>query len=196
MRPFAVCLGHMNKRLKLLLWLLLAAVVISGIYYFVMKPSDWTSSDMSTTTPGMATTTATTTTKAKPVVRTATATKPGTTGTTQPVIVAPRPTVIWSFTDKSNPRDSSALYTAVTISTGTDRYELGVLPGICKTVPDTDLKGVGEISAIQCLNAGKGEEVGVFKQGTVYVVKSGSIVKGEAGNPDTRGTFTTIYTLK
>lgn len=184
----------MNKRLKILLWLLVAALVISGIYFFVMNPNmSFTSSQMSTTTTETATSTASTT-KAKPVVRTTP--KPVPAGTTQPGTVAPQPTVIWSFTDKSNPRDTSALYTAVMVSTETDQHDLGTLPGICKTIPDTDLKGVGEISAIQCLNDGKGTEVGVFKQGSVYVLKSGSIVKGVAGAPDTRGIFTVIYTLK
>ncbi|HWU24445.1 MAG TPA: hypothetical protein VN086_01680 [Candidatus Paceibacterota bacterium] len=184
----------MNKRLKLLLSVLAFSVGIAAVYFFVMNPNmSSTSSQMATTTTETATSTASTT-KAKPVVRTTP--KPVPAGTTQTGTVAPRPTVIWSFTDKSNPRDTSALYTAVLVSTETDQHDLGVLPGICKTIPDTDLKGVGEISAIQCLNAGKGTEVGVFKQGSVYVLKSGSIVKGEAGAPDTRGTFSVIYTLK
>lgn len=193
-RPFAVCLRHMNKRLKILLSLLVLALVIAGIYFLGMNPNmSSTSSQMSTTTTETATST-TSATKAKPVVRTTP--KPVPAGTTQPGTVAPKPTVIWSFTDKSNPRDTSALYTAVMLSTETDQYDFGTLAGICKTIPDSDLKGVGEISAIQCLNAGKGTEYGVFKQGSVYVIKSGSIVKGEAGVPDTRGTFTVIYTLK
>jgi hypothetical protein len=186
----------MNKRLKLLLSVLAIAVIIAIVYFMAIKPDlSSTSSVTASSTIDSATTTMSGT-KAKPVVRTATPTKPVATVAQPGTTSAPAPTVIWSLRDKSNPRDTSALYTAAVVSTETDEYDLGTLAGICKTIPDADLKGVGEISAIQCLNAGKGTEVGVFKQGNSYVVKSGSIVKGEAGQPDTRGTFTTLHTLK
>lgn len=187
----------MNTRLKTLLGILAAVVVIAGVYFFIMEPSDSFN--------GMASTTAQTATSSLPgakagtqpgkgvthVATGTTITKPGT-----PATPSVPPTVLWSFHDRSNTRDTSQLYTAVVLSADSNQYDLGTLNGICKTLPDANITVAGEISAIQCLNNGKGEEVGVFKQGTAYVVKQASLVAASAGKPDVHGTFTVIATLK
>lgn len=193
MRPLGVCLEYMNKRLKILLGLLVIAIIIAAVYVLAIGPSMSVSTDMSTTTPETSTSTVP---NGKTNAAVSTTKKPSTGAVQTPGTAGTPPVILWTFRDKSNPRDTSQLFTAVLLTENSNQYDLGTQIGICKTVADADLKGSGEISAIQCLVAGKGEEIGVFKQGSGYVVKSGKIELGKEGNPDIRGTFTVIQTLK
>ncbi len=171
--------------------MILAACIVLALVVFLVMGMTLSTPETASTTPEMASTSSTTAT-AKAVVHTTIKTTSST--VVQPGTPVPPPTTIWNFHLRSTDA-SGQQYTDVTLTANDKDYVLGTFVGTCKTLADSDLKVASEISAIQCLSQGKGDEVGVFKQGNAYVVKKGTIELGVAGKPDTHGTFTVIQTL-
>jgi hypothetical protein len=105
--------------------------------------------------------------------------------------VAEGPKIDWSF-EKSGDLDI-APKSKVTLTFNGKSSDVGTYSGVCS--PVTDLLP-DEVSAVLCWWAGAGDEIGVFKNGESYVVKTGSQGEGDAQSPGFRGDFEILNTLE
>lgn len=103
----------------------------------------------------------------------------------------------WRFTDTAAP-DATEPSTGVTLVLGTTgkSYDLGKYVGSCSAIDGSSWKLVeGELSGVICWWAGGGTELGVFRDGSNFVVKTGLLDEGTAETPGMRGSFKTLLTL-
>jgi hypothetical protein len=89
--------------------------------------------------------------------------------------------------------DAARVDTRLSIAIGQEVRPLGVYPGSCRE-QDTDFLPNQE-SKVVCWFGGGGNEIGVFNENGVRVVKVGDLDEGGAGEPGFRGNFKTVLDL-
>jgi len=107
--------------------------------------------------------------------------------------------IAWKFTDKGSDQNGTP-HTAVTAAIDNASYEIGTYPGSCREINGGGIDGKGllegEVSGAQCWFAGGGDEVGIFVENGIFVIKHGEL--GEPQPSDNvaafRGNFQTIAT--
>jgi hypothetical protein len=100
----------------------------------------------------------------------------------------------WQFTDRGT--DNGLPHTAVVLAIKDKTYDLGIHIGSCTVIDGTTWQlQPGELSGAICYFAGGGDELGVFKEGAAYVIKSGPVDEGSAETPGTRGPYTITENL-
>ncbi|HEX8591256.1 MAG TPA: hypothetical protein VF696_00695 [Candidatus Paceibacterota bacterium] len=111
----------------------------------------------------------------------------------KPAVTEPSRTFAWRFETKEAegelpPRSRVALIT------GGEVYDVGEYAGSCAEVP-VDRLLPGEVAAVLCWWAGKGDEIAVFKEGERHVVKLGLQEESTAESDGFRGDFREYFTL-
>ncbi len=98
----------------------------------------------------------------------------------------------WQITSASS-TDDSMPRSKVSIVFGKEVRDLGIFDGSCSEM-DTDLLP-NEESKVVCWFAGGGNEIGVFNENGVKVVKVGDLDEGSAEEAGFRGNFKTVLDL-
>ncbi len=100
----------------------------------------------------------------------------------------------WSFVDLGVDAASSTPLTNVTLAVaGVPALSLGAFNGNCFAVAGSgaDLL-TNELSGVVCLWDGKGEEIGVFQNGSALELEEGTVVGTDATNLTRRSDFTQL----
>lgn len=96
----------------------------------------------------------------------------------------------WELTEIGENPKTLAPETRVTLKTATQSYDLGVYSGSCSEIADSSWELVpGELIGVICWWAGAGDEIGVFEENGMLVVKVGMLDEGSAETPGFRGNF-------
>jgi hypothetical protein len=178
----------MNKRTKILVYVLLASIALAFIVFGVLGASISSPSETANSTPISASSTATSTAHHS---TTSTHAVSGTKGATTQAALPPIPAVIWTYKVRGKDPAGQA-YADVTVEVNGNPYELGTFPGTCSTLTDDNISVTGELSAARCLTGSEGSEIGVFRQGSGFVIKKATFKSGTQGNPDQYGAFTVV----
>ncbi len=99
----------------------------------------------------------------------------------------------WTYQTVEN-KDTGEIKTKVFLLTGTKKYDTGSYAGTCSQIKSANLIE-GEVSAVLCWYAGFGDEIGVFKDSTGYVVKHGEVQEGTNEDKGFRGNFKEILSF-
>jgi len=181
----------MNKRTKILVYVLLASIALAFIVFGVLG-AKISSNSSETASSTVTTATSTTPGAAHPTTSTH---KPSATGAVKGGTVtaapAPAPEVLWTYTIRGKDQTGQA-YADVTANVNGNDYDLGTFPGTCTTLTDDKRTVSGELSGSRCMAGSSGSEIGIFRQGTGFVIKKATVKLGTQGNPDEYGAFTVV----
>ena len=107
--------------------------------------------------------------------------------------------VSWQFTSLGEDPDTHAQKTKVTLNWGGVAYEAGTYDGTCSEMDGTAGGGLSlqenEVSGAFCYFAGAGDELGVFKEGSVFVLKHGEYQEPSGEGGEFRGNLTTVVSV-
>jgi hypothetical protein len=107
----------------------------------------------------------------------------------------------WSFKDEDIDEAIGAPRTSVALIVDDTSYDAGTYNGSCQTITanggvDGTGLAAGELTGVQCWFAGGGDEIGVFTEGDVMVLKHGELGEPQGdGTGAFRGNFTTLLTI-
>ena len=105
----------------------------------------------------------------------------------------------WTFAVVGGNPTSGADKTEVTLTHDGVVKVIGTYEGGCSVLGGEGASGwplaEGEVTAVICYWAGAGDEVGVFYENGVYVVKHGALEEGTAEEAGTRGGYETLFTI-
>ena len=104
--------------------------------------------------------------------------------------------VTWTFTSAGEDQATGAEKTKVTVTWDGVAHDAGTYLGSCAEIDGTnDTLQENQVSGALCWFAGAGDEVGVFNENGVYVVKHGEQQEPSAEAQGFRGNFKTLITL-
>lgn len=102
--------------------------------------------------------------------------------------------ISWSFKDEGTETSSGIPKTRVFFSRNELVTDLGAYDGSCSEIHVTSWALLaGEVSGVICWWAGGGKELGLFYEGSVGLIKVGTLDEGTAEVPGFRGDFREIF---
>jgi hypothetical protein len=105
----------------------------------------------------------------------------------------------WSFEDQPQADETQGQRTKVTLTLGDKTYDAGTYQGTCAEVGEGASASLplqeNEVSAVFCYFAGAGDEIGIFTEGSGYVLKHGEYQEPSGEGAEFRGNLTTLVAL-